>query len=245
LESAAWRCFCLERYDEAIAAYGNMTIQHAWIQAYLIAACVHAGRRDDADRQWLSIAASTPAFIAGDCEAGALQGRQVPRPADRGLQAVLPASDGMEPRCGPRATGNGHRLAGGEESLLDPAARKLSIAVLPFTNMSGDPDQEYFADGLTEDIITDLSQVSALSVVARHTVFAFKGKTLQVQQVARDLKVDYILEGSVRKSDGQVRVTAQLIDGATGDHRWPIATIAVSTTSSRCRTRYRRASSTS
>ena len=103
---------------------------------------------------------------------------------------------------------------------LDPAARRLSIAVLPFTNLSGDPDQEYFADGLTEDIITDLSQVSALSVVARHTAFAFKGKTLQVQQVARDLKVDYVLEGSVRKSDGQVRVTAQLIDGATGDHRW-------------------------
>ena len=92
--------------------------------------------------------------------------------------------------------------------------------MLPFTNMSGDPDQDYFADGLTEDIITDLSQVSALSVVARHTAFAFKGKTLHLQQVARDLNVDYVLEGSVRKSDGRLRVTAQLIDGATGDHRW-------------------------
>ncbi len=100
-----------------------------------------------------------------------------------------------------------------------PAA-KPSIAVLPFTNMSGDPDQEYFADGLTEDIITDLSKFSALSVVARHTAFTFKGRTLHMQQVARDLKVDYVLEGSVRKADGRVRVTAQLIDGATGDHRW-------------------------
>ena len=86
--------------------------------------------------------------------------------------------------------------------------------------MSGDPDQEYFADGLTEDIITDLSKFSALSVVARHTAFTFKGGTLHMQQVARDLKVNYVLEGSVRKADGHVRVTAQLIDGATGDHRW-------------------------
>jgi TolB-like protein/Tfp pilus assembly protein PilF len=99
-------------------------------------------------------------------------------------------------------------------------ARRPSIAVLPFTNMSGDPDQEYFADGLTEDIITDLSRVSALSVVARHTAFTFKGQTLNLPQVARDLKVDYLLEGSVRKADGRVRVTAQLIDGATDEHRW-------------------------
>src|SRR5262249_58507291 len=101
-----------------------------------------------------------------------------------------------------------------------PAAAKPSIAVLPFTNMSGDPDQEYFADGLTEEIITELSQASGLSVIARHTVFAFKGRTLHLQQVARELNVDYLLEGSVRKADGCLRVAAQLIDGATGDHRW-------------------------
>src|SRR5262249_24479565 len=101
-----------------------------------------------------------------------------------------------------------------------PAAAKPSIAVLPFTNMSGDPDQEYFADGLTEEIITELSRASGLSVVARHTVFAFKGRTMHLQQVARELNVDYLLEGSVRKSAGNLRVGAQLIDGATGDHRW-------------------------
>jgi len=95
-----------------------------------------------------------------------------------------------------------------------------TIAVLPFTNIGGDPDQEHFADGLTEDIITDLSQVSGLFVVARHTVFTFKGRPVRVQDVARDLKVRYVLEGSVRKAGGRVRVTTQLVDGGTGGHVW-------------------------
>jgi adenylate cyclase len=92
--------------------------------------------------------------------------------------------------------------------------------VLPFVNMSGDPDQEYFADGLTEDIITDLSRVSALFVVARNTVFTFKGMAVQIQEAARTLAADYILEGSVRRADDRVRITAQLIDGRTGGHLW-------------------------
>ncbi|HEY0549049.1 MAG TPA: adenylate/guanylate cyclase domain-containing protein, partial [Verrucomicrobiae bacterium] len=95
-----------------------------------------------------------------------------------------------------------------------------SIAVLPFNNMSGDPEQEYFSDGITEDIITDLSKVSALSVIARNSAFAFKGKNVDVLQVARQLKVSHVLEGSVRKSGGRVRITAQLIDGAHNDHVW-------------------------
>src|SRR5262249_48250872 len=97
---------------------------------------------------------------------------------------------------------------------------KLAIAVLTFTNMSDDADQEYFADGLTEDIITELSRAWAFSVVARHTAFTYKNRTLNLQQVARELNVDYLLEGSVRRADGHLRVAAQLIDGATGDHRW-------------------------
>ncbi|MHB8529497.1 MAG: TIR domain-containing protein [Caulobacteraceae bacterium] len=103
-----------------------------------------------------------------------------------------------------------------------PAAtpRKLSVCVLPFSNMSGDPEQEYFSDGISEDIITDLSKVSALSVVARHTAFTFKGKSVNVPNVARELKVSHILEGSVRKAGGRVRITAQLIDGVAGDHVW-------------------------
>ena len=98
--------------------------------------------------------------------------------------------------------------------------RKLSICVLPFANMSGEVEQEYFSDGISEDIITDLSKVSALSVVARNTAFTFKGKPVEVLQVARHLKVSHVLEGSVRKAGGRVRITAQLIDGAAGDHIW-------------------------
>jgi adenylate cyclase len=98
--------------------------------------------------------------------------------------------------------------------------RKLSICVLPFSNMSGDAEQEYFSDGISEDIITDLSKVSALSVVARNTAFTFKGKSVKIPQVARELNVSHVLEGSVRKSGGRVRITAQLIDGVAGDHVW-------------------------
>jgi len=102
-----------------------------------------------------------------------------------------------------------------------PEARsKPSVAVLPFANIGGDPEQEYFADGLTEDIITDLSRISALFVPARHSVFTFKGRAVQVQQVARELKVSHVLEGSVRQAGGRVRITAQLVDGATGGHLW-------------------------
>ncbi len=92
--------------------------------------------------------------------------------------------------------------------------------MLPFANMSDDPQQEYFSDGISEDIITDLSKVSALSVVARNTAFGFKGKSPNVKDVARQLGVSHVLEGSVRKAGGRVRITAQLIDGAAGDHLW-------------------------
>jgi adenylate cyclase len=100
------------------------------------------------------------------------------------------------------------------------SARKNSICVLPFANMSGDAEQEYFSDGISEDIITDLAKVSALSVVARNTAFTFKGRAVDVRQVARQLDVSHILEGSVRKAGGRVRISAQLIDGASGDHMW-------------------------
>ena len=95
-----------------------------------------------------------------------------------------------------------------------------SIAVLPFENMSGDTDQEYFADGISEDLITDLSKISGLHVIARNSVFTFKGRAVNVPDVARDLGVAWVMEGSVRKSGNRVRVTAQLIDGSTGGHLW-------------------------
>jgi adenylate cyclase len=95
-----------------------------------------------------------------------------------------------------------------------------SIAVLPFDNMSGDPEQEYFSDGITEDLITDLAKVSGLFVVARNSVFAYKGQAINIEQIAEELGVLFVLEGSVRKDNGTVRITAQLIDATTGGHLW-------------------------
>ncbi len=97
---------------------------------------------------------------------------------------------------------------------------KPSIAVLAFNNMSGDPEQEYFSDGISEDIITDLSKVSELYVIARNSSFTYKGKPVDVKQVGRDLGVRYVLEGSVRKAGNRVRVTGQLIDAESGRHIW-------------------------
>ena len=110
---------------------------------------------------------------------------------------------------------------GPAKAVAEPTeAQKPSIAVLPFNNMSGDPEQEYFSDGITEDIITDLSKVSGLFVVGRNTSFTFKGKAVDIPDVAAKLGVKFILEGSVRKAGQRVRVTGQLIDGATGGHIW-------------------------
>jgi len=93
-------------------------------------------------------------------------------------------------------------------------------AVLPFNNMSGDPEQEYFSDGLSEEIITALSKITKLFVIARHSTFTYKGKPVKVKQVAEELGVRYVLEGSVRKAKDRVRITAQLIDALTGNHLW-------------------------
>ena len=116
---------------------------------------------------------------------------------------------------GSDATPNG---VASEEAL--PLPDKPSIAVLPFTNMSDDPKQEYFSDGITEDIITDLSKVSGLFVVARNSTFTYKGKAVKVREVGRALGVRHVLEGSIRKAGGRVRITAQLIDATTGNHVW-------------------------
>jgi adenylate cyclase len=101
-----------------------------------------------------------------------------------------------------------------------PFPDKPSIAVLPFVNMSGDSEQEYFSDGITEDITTDLSKIVSLFVISRNSAFTYKGKAVKVQDVSREMGVRYILEGSVRRSDSQFRITAQLIDALTGGHMW-------------------------
>jgi adenylate cyclase len=107
-----------------------------------------------------------------------------------------------------------------DSSAAIPTTRKPSIAVLPLVNMSGDPEQEFFADGLTEDIITELSRFRDLLIISRNSTFVHKGKAVKVQEVARELDVEYVLEGSVRKVGDRVRVTVQLIDAQTDRHIW-------------------------
>ncbi len=112
----------------------------------------------------------------------------------------------------------GASTASSSEPLLLPD--KPSIAVLPFTNMSGDPEQEYFADGISEEIITALSKIDKLFVVARNSTFTYKGQAVDVKQVGREQGVRYVLEGSVRRGGNRLRITAQLIDATTGNHLW-------------------------
>ena len=107
-----------------------------------------------------------------------------------------------------------------EEKMAFPLPEKPSIAVLPFVNMSEDPEQEYFSDGITENIITALSKVEKLFVIARNSTFTYKGKPVKVQQVAQDLGVQYVLEGSVQRSADRIRITSQLIDALSGHHLW-------------------------
>jgi adenylate cyclase len=138
--------------------------------------------------------------------------------ASPAFQEVLRAVRGMLAR-----SGNGTGGPSGAARSQSPAAaepNRVSICVLPFSNMSGDAEQEYFSDGITEDIITDLSKVSSLAVVSRNTAFSLKGKNIDIAQITRQLKVGYVLEGSVRKAAGRVRITAQLIEGAKDNHVW-------------------------
>ena len=112
------------------------------------------------------------------------------------------------------------RVAGLPEERPLSLPDKPSIAVLPFTNMSDDPSQEYFVDGMTEDLITDLAKIKSVFVIARNTMFTFKHKSVVVPEVARELGVKYVLEGSVRRVGDKVRINTQLIDGASGTHLW-------------------------
>jgi len=122
-------------------------------------------------------------------------------------------------RTGVAETLSGPRTTNSSAGTL-PLPDKASIAVLPFTNMSGDPEQDYFADGLVEEIITALSRLSWLFVIARNSSFIYKGRAVDVKEVGRDLGVRYVLEGSIRKAGSRLRITGQLIDAATGSHLW-------------------------
>jgi TolB-like protein/class 3 adenylate cyclase len=144
-------------------------------------------------------------------ELGALKLKNISQP----VEAFVLRFDGavMEPKSVERSL-----MTNTHEAL--PLPDKPSIAVLPFQNMSGDPEQEYFADGMVEELITALSRVRWLFVIARNSSFAYKGKSPDIRQVGRELGVRYVLEGSVRKSGNRVRITSQLIDTANGSHIW-------------------------
>ena len=144
-------------------------------------------------------------------ELGALDLKNIARPVEAFLVRLDPPT--IMPKFVERSLVSNSRDA-------MPLPEKPSIAVLAFTNMSGDFDQEYFSDGISDDIITELSRSRSLFVIARNSSFTYKGRSIDIKQVARELGVRYVLEGSVRRSGGQMRVVAQLIDAATSNHIW-------------------------
>ena len=175
-----------------------------------------------AKSQWVRSEADA-ARSAGTLVQAALDGTIPPMPFNQIQCADLSSWDGTAETPGWRKlVASVRQLAGAPAAKSAPRgpSEQVSICVLPFQNMSGDPEQEYFSDGISEDITTDLSKVSALGVTARNTAFTFKGRSVNVCDVARQLGVSHVLEGSVRKAGGRVRINAQLIDGATGGHVW-------------------------
>ena len=194
----------LKNCDAVVVIWTKASIESPWVQdeaaegrdaGRLVPVILGADKPPLGFRQFQSV------------DLGDWNGEGDPPALDALIRAI--AQKGGAPEAAPqsKAASKGHE-------------RKASICVLPFVNMSGDSEQEYFSDGITEDIITDLSKVSALSVVARNTAFTFKGQSLDVKEVAQQLGVDHVLEGSVRKAGNRVRITAQLIDGTKGDHLW-------------------------
>jgi len=139
-------------------------------------------------------------------------------PASPSVKEFLRALAAMIARS--QAAQSAKEAAASPASSTSRSTARFSICVLPFINMSGDPEQEYFSDGITEDIITDLSKISALSIISRNGSFLYKGKQVDIPKIARELKVTHVLEGSVRKAGGRIRISAQLIDGVANNHVW-------------------------
>jgi len=194
----------LQDADAIVVLWTEVSINSAWVQdeaaegrdsGRLVPAVLNGVRPPLGFRQYQSI------------ELGGWTGEGEPEHFEILLRTIEKTGDAKAEASAPKAE--------------EPARKAAkSICVLPFTNMSGEPEQEYFSDGITEDIITDLSKISALSVVARNTAFTFKGQSLDMKEIARSLGVSHVVEGSVRKAGNRVRITAQLIDGAAGDHVW-------------------------
>jgi adenylate cyclase len=178
--------------------------------------------------QWVRAEADT-ARGAGTLVQASVDGTLPPMPFNQIQCADLKDWDGNTASLGwQKLESSVAALVGGTDEEAPAAAQaparaplvRASICVLPFVNMSGEPEQEYFSDGISEDITTDLSKISALEVVARNTAFGFKGQNPDVKDVAKQLSVSHVLEGSVRKAGNRIRINAQLIDGSTGKHLW-------------------------
>jgi len=198
--------FLLRHYDQALARL-NRTVERIpkFTPAYVLLACTYAelDRLDDARGAIKTVLGLTPQYTVK--EFARIYPFRIDEIRNRFLDGLRKAGlpEGIEAEEGP-----------------PPLPDKPSIAVLPFDNMSGDPEQEYFVDGITEDIITELSKISGLFVIARHSAFTYKGKSITLQQVGRELGVRCVLEGSVRKVGNRLRITAQLVDTATDLHLW-------------------------
>ncbi|HET8749346.1 MAG TPA: TIR domain-containing protein [Sphingomicrobium sp.] len=195
----------LKDAEAVVVLWSPTSIDSAWVQDEA------AEGRDSGRLVPVSLSSAKPPLGFRQfqtIELGAWDGSRKPDALDDLLEAIA------------RTCGSEARPREAEKSGKAAGKKRASVCVLPFMNMSGDPEQEYFSDGISEDIITDLSKVSALSVIARNTAFTFKGQTVDVKEVAKTLGVTYVLEGSVRKAGNRVRITAQLIDGAEGDHVW-------------------------
>jgi adenylate cyclase len=195
----------LKGADAVVVLWTEASIDSAWVQDEA------AEGRDSGRLVPVTFGGSRPPLGFRQfhtVDLGAWDGSGEPLETDDLLDAIAKIAGSSQPTAGVAAVPS------------QPAPRGPSVCVLPFVNMSGDPEQEYFSDGITEDIITDLSKVSALMVIARNTSFTFKGKVMDVKEVAQALDVSHVLEGSVRKAGSRVRITAQLIDGKTGGHVW-------------------------
>ena len=191
----------LEQYEDAIAAYKKALERdpdYLMAHIFLTATYYMAGRESEARAEAAEVLRLQPKFSV--TRLGKILPYQDKEYLNRTLESML--------------------KAGLPENPPLPLPDKPSIAVLPFDNLSGDPEQEYFSDGFTEDIITALSRTPKMLVIARNSTFTYKGRPVKVQQVGRDLGVHYVLEGSIRKVDKMVRTTAQLIDAKTGHHLW-------------------------
>ena len=197
----------LKRYEEAVE-WANEALRNRapWpVHVLLISALAHLGRLDDARRAIADLDDTLPGVTID------YYGERIPWNHQPSFDHI---ADGL------RKAGFPERAPADEDAAPPSLGDKPSIAVLPFDNLPGDPEQEYFSDGITEDIITALSRIRQFFVIARNTTFTYKGQAMDVQAVAKDLGVRYVLEGSVRKAGDKVRITAQLIDGETGTHLW-------------------------